>query len=179
MPNPAPKAGHRAFVETPNDLLSPSRRQSVDAPRQSPPREKAIRKILVATDFSPSSAEAVREAVTIANERDAELTILHVIDINAQAGPAQTGPAQALMEELWKEGSARMGQLACSFRGSVDAQTVVREGLPWEEIVEKSREFELLVLGESAPKRSWRFFAPHTGKRVAENAACPVMIVRQ
>src|ERR1700690_2780050 len=41
-----------------------------------------IRKILVATDFSPCSTRAVESAVALARQCGASLTLLHVIDIN-------------------------------------------------------------------------------------------------
>jgi nucleotide-binding universal stress UspA family protein len=145
--------------------------------RKGRPRERAIRRILVPTDFSAASRKVVEHAVAIANQCNAALTILHVIDINAQAAPQRFGSAQDLMNHLWTEGSARMGQLAWSLCGQVEAQTSVQEGLPWEEIVERSRDFDLILLSGSRGRKRWNLFSKQTARRVIENAACPVMVV--
>jgi nucleotide-binding universal stress UspA family protein len=133
--------------------------------------------VLVATDFSPSSTKAVEQAVAIANQCDARLTILHVVDINAQAAPGRSGTAADLMKDLWAEAFAQMGQMALSLCGKVEAETAMQEGLPWEEIVNKTREFDLLVLGKNRIKTDQRLFSHHTVQRVIRNAACPVMVV--
>jgi nucleotide-binding universal stress UspA family protein len=142
-------------------------------------RDRRIKRILVPTDFSQASGKALERAVAIANQCDANLTILHVIDINAQVGTDRCASAEDLMKHLWGDGSTRMGQLAWSLCGQVKAQTAVQEGLPWEEIVERSRDFDLVLLGESRAKRRWNFFSKRTAQRVLENAACPVMLVRE
>ena len=169
-----------------DEQLAPDGVQTPRTPeeRPAPPQKwdlehrRAIRKILVPTDFSTASERAVEQAVTIAHQCDATLTILHVIDINAQAEPNHCGSAQDLMKHLWGEGTARMSQLAWSLCGRVEAQTAVQEGLPWEEISEKSRDFDLVVLGEDRGKKHWNFFSKRTAQRVLSNAACPVMLVQ-
>lgn len=140
-------------------------------------RETAIRKILVPTDFSPASNEAVERAVAIANQCNARLTILHVIDINAQADPHRFESAEDLMERLWGESSARMAQLASSLCGRVEAETAMQEGLPWEEIAERSRDHDLVLLGQGRAKRLRSLFSKCTAQTVLDRAACPVMVV--
>ena len=95
-----------------------------------PNGERRIRRVLVATDFSSSSLKAVEQAVTLANQCDAILIILHVIDINAQAASGRSGAAAELMKELWEEGFAKMGQMAWSLCGKVEGHTAIQEGLP-------------------------------------------------
>jgi nucleotide-binding universal stress UspA family protein len=133
------------------------------------------RKILVATDFSPASARALDQAVALANQCRAELTILHVIDINTQA-PAET--AQEVMTRLWHHGSAQIGHLAGSLSGQVHAQTVIEEGLPSESILRRSQGFDLVIVGQAASRRRWQLFSKHTVERVLERSACPVLVVR-
>ena len=128
----------------------------------------------MATDFSHSSARAVERAIRLADDYDAALTVLHVIDIGWQAG---SGAAKELMKELWHESSTQMAQLAWSMCGQLEAQTTIEEGLPWEQILVKSRDFDLIVLGKSRPKAGWKLFCQRTVKRVVENALCPVMVV--
>ena len=175
LDRPAPRDEQLA----PHGVQTPRTSEERPAPPQKWDVEhrRTIRKILVPTDFSTASERAVEQAVAIAYQCDATLTILHVIDINAQAEPHRCGSAPDLMKHLWGEGTARMSQLAWSLCGRVQAQTAVQEGLPWEEIVERSCDFDLILLGKRRAKKRWNFFSKRTAHRVVENAACPVMLV--
>jgi nucleotide-binding universal stress UspA family protein len=137
--------------------------------------EFLIRRILVPTDFSPASARALERAKAIANQCDASLTILHVIDINASVG---SGTAEGLMRGLWSDAGTQMAKLAVSLAGTVEAQTLLAEGLPSEVILEQSLEFDLVIMGRDRHQRKWQLFSKHTGKRVIENSVCPVMVVQ-
>jgi nucleotide-binding universal stress UspA family protein len=139
--------------------------------------QQSIRKVLVATDFSPASAQAVEQAVEICNRLDARLTVLHVMDINAQPAAGQVGTAADLMKNLRAEGFTQMSHLAWSLCGKVEAQTTVQEGLPWEEIASQSRDFDLLVVGKRKRKMRWGLFSRNTAQRVIEHAACPVLVI--
>jgi nucleotide-binding universal stress UspA family protein len=143
---------------------------------QDRPRPDTIKKILVPTDFSSASTKALERAVALANQCDAALTILHVVDINA---PSNCGSAAHLMQTLWEEGSTRMGELAWSLCGQVHARTTVEEGLAWEKIVEKSWESDLVILGKTQARHGWKLFSRRTAQRVQENATCPVMVVTE
>jgi len=135
---------------------------------------KRVKRVLVPTDFSLASAKALELAVALAEQCDAALTILHVVDLNAQA---QAGAAAETMRKAWDRGSAQMGELAWSLCDQVEAQTKLEEGLPWEKIVELSRESDLVILGRGRSKKGWKLFSRQTAQRVLANAACPVMVV--
>jgi nucleotide-binding universal stress UspA family protein len=139
---------------------------------------KRIRRILVPTDFSPASLAAVEQGVQMANQCNAELTILHVIDVNVQVATAEAGGAHGAVKRLWDDGWAQLSRLASTLCGQVQAQATIEEGLPWEEILGRSGEFDLLILGESRVKNGWKLFSRRTVQRVIEGAACPVMLVR-
>ncbi len=57
---------------------------------QAPGEGPGIRRILVPTDFSAASSGAVARAARLANQCRAALTLLHVVDINAQPQPGET-----------------------------------------------------------------------------------------
>ena len=139
--------------------------------------ELGIRKILVPTDFSPESGKAFEQAAVLAEQFGANLSILHVIDINAPPDVAEAGGARGHMQRLWDEGAAQVGRLAASLRGRVQARTLLEEGLPWERIVELSSDFDLLVLGKSRSQHRWKLFSRQTAHRVLQESACPVMVV--
>jgi len=143
-------------------------------PVSSPVRPRAIGTILVPTDFSFASARAVEQAVALANQCEAALTILHVIDVNA---PATVGTAAELVRVLWEAGSARMAELAWSLSGKVQAHTRLTEGLPWEVIVEQSRRSDLIVMARHQGRNHWKPFSRHTARQVLDKATCPVLVV--
>lgn len=117
---------------------------------------------------------AIERALEIANEHPAALTILHVVDINTQA---KAEDSETLMKRVWGESTSQMAQLAGRFSGRVEARTMIEEGLPWETIIDKSRDYDLVVLGKNNAKTRHAFFSQHTAQRVFEGAACPVMVV--
>jgi nucleotide-binding universal stress UspA family protein len=128
----------------------------------------------VATDFSPSCAKALERAVAVAGQSHAALTILHVIDVNTNTS---IGTAADLMKSLWTNGAARLHEVSSSLPQQVKAQTVLEEGLPWEVLVEKSRDFDLLILGQNNTRRRWSVFSQQTAQRVLLNSACPVLVI--
>jgi nucleotide-binding universal stress UspA family protein len=141
------------------------------APRQ------PIERILVPTDFSSGSAKAVALAATLAVQCDASLTLLHVIDINAAVPSGLPAAAESLMQKLWSVGFGKMTALQRSLiNQNLDAQTAVVEGLPWEQVVERSSSFDLIVLSNRRSKHR-HFFSRHTLERILENAECPVILV--
>ena len=138
---------------------------------------KLIKSILVPTDFSHASSQAIQRAVAIANQCHATVTLLHVIDINAQAPPKCFANGRDYAGPLWSESLVKLGRLASSLCGQVEARTALQEGLPWEEIVERSRDFDLVLLGESRSRRHRNLFSRHTVGAVLAHSACPVLVV--
>ncbi len=143
------------------------------------PGARSLERILVPTDFSVCAGWAAERAVSLASQSNAVLTLLHVIDINAQRSSRTPVSASQMMKYLWKQSAEEMLCLARSLKDRVVAQTTLEEGLPWEEIVERSRHADLVVLGKCDSKRRFKFFSSHTAERVIKHSHCPVMIVSE
>ena len=142
-----------------------------------PEPHRRIKRILVPTDFSSSAARALDQAAALARDWHATTTLLYVLDLNLHTPP--TGPAngQQLKAELWQEGLTHLGQALVGLLGAgVEIETVIREGLPREEIVRAARNHDLIILGHRA-KSFWQLFSRHTVKGVLETAPCPVLVV--
>jgi nucleotide-binding universal stress UspA family protein len=136
-------------------------------------------KILVAIDGSPASSHALAVAIGLAGLTGGELVALAV------EGPL---PAYAAtvgeVEEVRREKDAFFESLAAQARAEAAAAGVgleveLRAGHASELIVRVASELEadLIVVGHKG-----HFLRDHllgsTADRVAEHAACPVMIVR-
>ena len=137
-----------------------------------------ISRILVPTDFSTCSAKALKYAVSLAQQFRANLTVLHVIDINSQSAHGHSMPAADMMTQLWQSGFEQMRRVAFELHGHVDAQTAIEEGMPYEQIIERSHQADLVILGKPCHKPGWKLFSKQTAERVIENAACPVIVVQ-
>jgi len=137
-----------------------------------------IKQMLVPVDFSPWSRRAAELALAEARKCGASLSLLHVIDTSAQGGGGRPDDAQGLMKHLWNEGLREMKLLAKSLRADgVRVETLLVEGLPWEEIVNHSNAYDLVVLGRKPSRPFWRLFAKHTARRVTRQALCPVRLL--
>jgi nucleotide-binding universal stress UspA family protein len=144
------------------------------------PRSRGISKILLATDFSPSSTKALECAVALARQLAASLTVLHVIDINPPEASTHAGDAASLMRGLRVHAITEMDRLASSLAGEqVRTQPMLVEGLPPQEILNQSKHSDLVVLGTQPTKRLWSLFSKHTAQHVIEAAHCPVLVVRE
>jgi nucleotide-binding universal stress UspA family protein len=137
-----------------------------------------IRTILVPTEFSACSVEAVARALVLGRHYNATVTILHVIDSNPPSARTHLGSAEELMRQLWATGIAGLRQLTESLASQqTKTQTQIIEGLPAEVIIENSAGFDLLVIGEQCSKSAWHLFSRHTARRVIEGSVCPVLVV--
>ena len=137
-----------------------------------------LERILVPTDFSPASERTIGFAAELAEQCGARLTVMHVVDINSPQASAHAGNAESLMNALWKEGVARMTGLTHKLaQQEILAESILVEGLPWEQIRNYSEGFDLTVLTRTPGRRQWSFFSRHTARRCIESLACPVLEV--
>jgi nucleotide-binding universal stress UspA family protein len=131
-----------------------------------------FRRVLYATDFSPSSLHALAYAALLARQN---LTLLHVLCSDLSAGEYGT----TTFDEK-KVVEARQ-QLRGLIPAGVEADAVVEVGLPAGTILRVAREqnASLIVMGVNA---SSAFAATHlpwaTAHRVIRHAHCPVLTVR-
>lgn len=138
------------------------------------PVEISLRHIVYATDFTPESLAAAPFATSLAQEFQARLTLLHVIekyvDVHRRPGPIEL--ALQRLEKLVPEEAA----LWCS------PEPVVRFGAPADCILQRASESEadLIVLGVR-PATGHLGAATHlpwaTAHQVIAQAHCPVLTI--
>lgn len=145
--------------------------------REELPRNDKISEILYATDFSPESAVAASYAVSLAQEFQAHLTLLHVI--------AEAKPGELLHTEELVNSSTRLlrslvpagAEFWCEPRFTVEQGSVAEKILD----VAARRRADLIVLGVRRPER-FLGAATHlptaTAHKVVSRAHCPVLTVR-
>jgi nucleotide-binding universal stress UspA family protein len=125
---------------------------------------RPFRKVLVATDFGPSSARAVDLAARIGGLFGARVTLLHALD--DEAGDPT--------DEISRAARARLTQIADG-KGDV----LVRHGKPWSEIAdEANKDYDLVVVGTHGRKALPRWLLGSVAEKVVRSADPPVLIVR-
>jgi nucleotide-binding universal stress UspA family protein len=139
--------------------------------------EGQIKEIVYATDFSPESAAAAAHAISLAQEFQAHLTLMHVI--------ANEAPGDLLLPtELVKATEQHLRNLVPAEAALwCEPRFVVKQGSPAGKILQvaKDHDADLIVLGIHKP-HGFPGAATHlpsaTAHKVVAHAPCPVLTVR-
>jgi universal stress protein A len=141
-----------------------------------------FRKILVATDFSPHAAHALRLAVQLAKTCDAALQLVHVYDMIPYALPDgmpvyDDGQLGRLREELGKQLSK--AQSAAREAGIQKVDTTLLQGQASAQIVQAAQEADcdLIVTGTHGRSGFAHLLLGSVAERVVRHAPCPVLTV--
>jgi len=141
-----------------------------------------IKKILVGCDFSPDSGQALKHALSLAQEFQAELHLAHVIepptqpDLHKEDTPVSEEIQQDyrdLLTRKLREMVPAEARLWCT------PQTGLLEGQPYEEIVAyaESKNIDMIVLGVRGHGLVKTLFLGSTTDRVVRRSPCPVLSV--
>jgi len=145
---------------------------------------KAIRNLLVATDFSPASRPALRRAVELASANEAALWIVHVAP-----PPGPISPDGYVLPRVYEEMEQAIRAdaqkrlrtlLARARKQGVRGRALLLKGVPHEAIVRAARAHhaDMIVLGTHGRTGMARFFVGSVAARVVAAAGCPVLTVR-
>jgi nucleotide-binding universal stress UspA family protein len=146
-------------------------------PHSAHPQTDTIRQVLYATDFSPESAAAAPYAISLAQEYQAMLTLLHVIADPATGDLVQPQEVRASSERLLRELVPSEAELWS------DIHFEVRQGRAAETIlnVAEKKKVDLIVLGArrlSGVPGAATHLPMLTAHKVVSGALCPVLTVR-
>jgi nucleotide-binding universal stress UspA family protein len=141
-----------------------------------------FQKILLPTDFSDESLYALSYAADLAKMFNAKLYLLHVIyDIEKASNLHIPHPS---ITDLYKDLEAHAKRNLDSFgidmlEGIKDVETVVKRGIPYEEVIKFASEndIDLIIIGTLPRSGVERFFVGSTTQRIIRNAPCPVLVV--
>ncbi len=137
-----------------------------------------LKRILVPTDFSEYSAEAIGYACTLADKFKSELHLLHVLEVHVSSTPV-FGGGLALNPRTKESNEAAENAL----KRLVSERTAVRataEGPPFLEILRyaKDNDIDLIVMGTHGRSGLAHVMIGSVAERVVRKASCPVMTVR-
>jgi nucleotide-binding universal stress UspA family protein len=148
-------------------------------PTDAPP----VQRILCPIDFSESSLRALRHAATVAREAEAELVVLHVIELLPEATVYGHGIVDigAYDDKFRETARARM---AAAIEDSVPESKTVTEviaaGRPYKEILREAdeRRADLIVIGIQGRGSADLMLFGSTTQQVVRQATVPVLTLR-
>jgi len=140
--------------------------------------------ILLPSDFSKNSSNAIAYAVDLAGKNEGELSLLHVFEVPFMAASSafttrektmkvvedeMRGISQSKLEDIIKENNV----------GVVPNLTLLRQGDTQIEILEviKEGDIDLVVMGTQGETADRGMFLGSVAKGIVQHAPCPVLVV--
>lgn len=138
-----------------------------------------IRKILIATDGSEYTKEAVSTGLKLAKVLGAEVTALYVVDQTSFVNFPMDSTVVSFYSLLENEGKRAVEDVKNEGEAlGVKVETVVAEGSPTRKIVDMAANFDLVVIGTLGRSALSKLFMGSVAERVTRYAPCPVLVVR-
>lgn len=132
----------------------------------------AMKKILVATDFSERSDRALRRATLLARQFEAKLHVVNVVDDDQP---------KRIVDADYDQAATLLRQMADTLRDvdGVDCETCVILASPFAGIVRAVDELgpDLLVIGPHRRQVLRDVFVGTTAERTIRSVTCPVLMV--
>ena len=148
-----------------------------------------FKRIVCAIDFSDCSLHALHYAMSLAQEADARLILVHVIERPSTIGPgaddmAFPGPRslQEYVAIAEQEARTRLEDVVPDeVRAYCKVDTVLATGKPYREILRVAAESQadLLVVGTHGRGAVDRMLFGSTTQHLVRQAACPVLTLRE
>ena len=143
-----------------------------------------LKKICVPTDFSDEAHHALRYAVTFAEQFNAQVHLLHIVQDIMPTVP-EPGlailPTEEIIQNLEQGATEGLRKvLGGEWSNKLDVVRVVRHGVPFHEICQyaKDEEVDLLVLGTHGRSGIAHFLLGSVAERVVRSSPCPVLTIR-
>jgi nucleotide-binding universal stress UspA family protein len=141
-----------------------------------------FRRILCAVDFSESALHATAYAINMAQEADAQLTLLHVVEI--PLGADYEGGPKALRDlraSVAADARQKLHDLIPDQASTYcTVETEVIEGRAYQKILQQAQggHADLIVMGVHGGGTVDMMLFGSTTYHVVRRAACPVLVVR-
>ena len=139
-----------------------------------------LRRVLVAYDFSDYAELGLKYALSIAQENQAELHVLHVLPPNSVSEPEIAwNPMKS--ESAYHSAALRLQRVVpAEVHLWCDVKTAVSEGQPYREILNyaEKNEIDLISVGAHGAGFGMRALFGSNVDRVLRQAPCPVLVAR-
>ena len=150
--------------------------------------EVGLQRVLVAYDFSTDSELALSYGLSLAQEYQAEIHLLHVLpSVSARAVTPQVAFPRVLVETGFGDGLSSL-HVASRLKDALpseislwcETKLAVREGQPYREVLSYADEegIDLICMGASGAAFGMRALFGSNTDRVLRQSPCPVLIAR-
>ncbi|GAB2470853.1 universal stress protein [Xylanimonas ulmi] len=153
-----------------------------DAERRDGDIVRAVRRIIVGVDGSPSAEAALRAAVQQAKVWDAELVAVAGVPVGSGAGVLAWLPAQIDHEQVLADVKAGLDVIIDRFEAESDGPTIKRivlDGTGAELLTEFSTAADLLVVGSRGRGGFRGLLLGSTSQAVLHHSSCPVLVINR
>lgn len=140
--------------------------------------DSATRRILLATDLSPASEGATRQAIELARDLGAKLLIVSVIDPASHGTPG--GRVERMDQRRRAKETAAQEVVIRGRQAGVQVSFMIWEGEPGPSIVDAatSEQVDMVIVGSHGRGSVGRLLIGSVSEHVVRNAPCPVLVVR-
>jgi nucleotide-binding universal stress UspA family protein len=139
------------------------------------------KKILIATDGSEYTKNAIDYGIDLAKNTGAKLLTIYVVDTAAFASIPMDAAWESMYELLRQEGEVALKYVAEKAGDEgVEIEGNIIEGHPADEIIKYSEKnsISLIVLGTLGKSGLDRFLLGSVAEKVVRNSKIPVLVVR-
>jgi nucleotide-binding universal stress UspA family protein len=139
-----------------------------------------IRTILVPVDFSETSKAALDYAVSLAHPLGARLIVMHAYELPVYGFPDGAFVASAeVATRLMSSAQSGLDAFVAPYRDGVRIDTVLRQGIPWEEVraVAEDVGADLVVIGTHGRRGIARALLGSAAEKIVRTSQRPVLTV--
>ncbi|MFO7926944.1 MAG: universal stress protein [Halobacteriota archaeon] len=135
-------------------------------------------RILLPTDGSRGNSRAVKQAIGLAAETDAELHVLFVVEDIPYAPEMMDGEVEARLRQIGEDAIEDIRERADD--AGVEIETAIEDGTPHRAILEYADDegADLIVMGTHGRSGLDRYLLGSVTERVVRGAEIPVLTVR-
>lgn len=142
-----------------------------------------MKKILVPTDFSQHAEYALKVAAQIARKNNAEVILLHLLELPHQAGDAMSASHE--IPEIMFFKNAAMNRLEemmdSDYLDGLEVSEVVQFDMTFEGVMDISNknQVDLIIMGSHGASGFKEMFIGSNAEKVVRNSTVPVLIIKK
>ena len=142
-----------------------------------------MKKILVPTDFSEHAEYALKAAAQIAKKNNAEIILLHMLELPHQSGDAGTGAGHELPEIMLFKNKAieRLDDLMDEdYLDGIEVSEIIQFEKAFEGVlnITKRNNIDFIVMGSHGANGFNEFFIGSNTEKVVRYSDVPVLVVK-
>ncbi len=142
-----------------------------------------LKNVLFATDFSDYSLSAANYAIDIAEQYNAKLHLLHVLEKIPPILAIRTLDLsqEKIVSSMEEEANFSLSKIANDFKNktSKEVVTILKKGIDYQEIVDYSKEagIDLIVIATHGRTGILHTLIGSVAEKVIRYAQCPVLVI--